>query len=311
MSPQTDVAEIHTFDAIIARARQKAGVRKPRAALVVPSQLQTLQAFLKAAADSLIEPIAIGDEALLKRKAGEAGLDLAGLATIDLNQPDLAVLAAAKMAQRCEIDLIVQGRIAANQLVDLLASEAADFLPEGRVMSHVGVIQPQRYHKLLFVTDGMVHAAPDLRTKLAIAENLAMFGRRLGLPDLRTAVVAAVEAISPQMPATLDGAVMAKMSARGQIKGLVVDGPLSLDIAVDPSAAAAKGINDSPVAGQADAVLASTRLVASGICQAMSLFGHSRLGGVLVGGCAPVAVNFGADSVEARYNSIALAVLAA
>jgi hypothetical protein len=43
----------------------------------------------------------------------------------------------------------------------------------------------------------------------------------------------------------------------------------------------------------------------------MSLFGQCDLGGVLVGGRVPVAVNFATDSEDARYNSILLGTLLA
>ena len=42
-----------------------------------------------------------------------------------------------------------------------------------------------------------------------------------------------------------------KMNAEGKITGCVVDGPLSMDIAIDPEAAHHKGAQDRPAAGHA------------------------------------------------------------
>ena len=56
------------------------------------------------------------------------------------------------------------------------------------------------------------------------------------------------------MPATVDAALLAKMSDRGQIKGCIVDGPFALDNAISEEAAHHKGVT-GPVAGKADILL--------------------------------------------------------
>lgn len=311
MPTEMDIPRIHSFDQIRALAEQTCVARKPRAALVVPSETDTLPAFAQVVSKGLIEPVVIGDEKLFQKNAVDVNLDPSAVRIIDLNQPDMAVRAAAKMAEAGEIDMIVQGRVDPDHLVSLLTSGDSAFVPAGKIMSHVGVLKTSRYAKLLFVTDGFVHAQPDLRTKMALLGNLAKVAKAVGLSDPRTAVVTAVEVIYPQMPATTDGAVLAKMSERGQIKGVRVDGPLSFDVAVDPFAADSKGIVNSPVAGQADAMLASAKQVAQGICQAMSLYADCESGGLLIGGQVPVAVNFVTEPVQARLNSILLAALLA
>jgi phosphate butyryltransferase len=311
MSTQMDIPRVHTFDQIRTLAEQMCAARKPRAALVVPSETDTLPAFAEAVGKGLIEPFVIGDENLFRSNAVDVSLDPSKVKIIDINQPDMAVQAAAKMAEAGEIDMIIQGQVDPNQMVSLLTSADSTFVAAGPIMSHVGVLKTSRYAKLLFVTDGLVHAQPDLSTKIALLGNLAKVAKAVGISDPRTAVVTAVEVIYPQMPATTDGAVLAKMSERGQIKGVRVDGPLSFDVAVDPLAAEAKGITGSPVAGQADAMLASTRQVAQGIYQAMSLYADCESGGILIGGRVPVAVNFVTEPVQARLNSILLATLLA
>jgi phosphate butyryltransferase len=160
------------------------------------------------------------------------------------------------------------------------------------------------------LTDGGVVVQPDLMVKLNLISNMVYLANSIGLVNPRIAVVTAVEAVYPQMQATLDGAILAKMAERGQIKGACVDGPLSFDIAVDMLAARAKGITNSPVAGQADGLLAPCIEVANGVYNAMTLYGHCEIGGVIVGGKVPLAVNTRADSQQARFHSIVLATLA-
>jgi phosphotransacetylase len=309
MEKTMNLPPVHTFDQIRRNVIERTMRKKPRAALVVPHEAASLPAFADAAALGLIDPIVIGDEALFSRAADELGIDLDRVKMIDVNQLDMAVKIASRMAEADELDFIVQGRLTPDLFVQLLASQETAFVLPGRLLSHVGVLKPARYPKLLFVTDGLVHEEPALATKVQLLDNLARVARAVGVDQPRTAVVTAVEAIYPQMPATTDAAVLAKMYERGQLKGVRVDGPLSFDIAVDFFAAESKGIRDSVVAGQADAILGSTKYVAQGVYQAMTLFAEGESGGLLVGGRVPVALNFVSEPVTARLNSIMLACL--
>lgn len=311
METRMEIPAVHSFEAIRELARQRTSTKRVRAALVAPHESETLPAFVQAGAQGFVDPTIIGDEKLFRQSTGGFGIDSSRIKVIDINQPDMALITAARMAQAGEIDIIVQGRIEPDRVVSLLLGDDAAFVPSGSVMSHIGVLKTSRYPKLLLVTDGLVHEQPDLATKISLLGNLARAAKAVRMPDPRTAVVTAVEAIYPQMPATTDGAILAKMFDRGQIKGVRIDGPLSFDIAVDFFAAESKGIRNSIVAGQADAILASTRYVAQGVYQAMSLYCDCECGGVLVGGRVPVAVNFVSDSQDSRFNSILLACLIA
>jgi hypothetical protein len=64
----------------------------------------------------------------------------------------------------------------------------------------------------------------------------------IGVPSPRVAILAAVETVNPNMPATLDAAALCKMADRGQISGGLLDGPLAFDNAVSIAAARTKGI---------------------------------------------------------------------
>ena len=311
MSTPMQIPAVSSFEQIEALSTQKVSSKKPRTALVVPSETDSWPAFFDAFQRGLIDPFVIGNEKLFRKTADESGMDISSFHLIDINQPDMALKAVAKMAVAGEIDMIVPGKLTPEETVSILCAGELGFVAPGRIMSHVGVLKATRYPKLLLVTDGLVQEQPDLKTKIDLLGNLARVAKTIGVPDPRTAVVAAVEVIYPQMPATTDAAVLAKMYDRGQIKGVRVDGPLSFDVAVDTFAAESKGITESEVAGQADAILTSTKLVAQGVYQATSLYAGCASGGVLVGGCVPVAINFVSEPVASRFNSILLAALLA
>lgn len=310
MLPEVDIPKTHTYEHIRSLARDKARAKTPKAALVVPSHAATLKAFMLAHTDGLLTPVIVGDQELLNKTASETDVDVSVAEVLDINQPDMAVATAAKMAEKGDIDLIVQGRVPVKDMLTGLLNDKAAFRLKGKLISHVAVLKPAKYPKLLLLSDSAVVVEPDLKAKLGLIDNLARVAHTIGIDCPRVAVLGAVEVIYPQMKATMDAAVLGKMSERHQIKGAQVDGPLSFDIAVDMFAAHSKGVTTSTVAGQADGMIAPTIEVANGIYNAMTLYGTCDIGGVMVGGRVPIAVNSRADSEAARYNSIALAVLA-
>lgn len=304
------IPPVHTFDHLLERARRKAAKPLPRTALVVPSATEWLQAFERAIEEKLVDPYIIGDEALAKRLAGEAGVELTGARFIDIKQPDQAIITAAQMTQAGELDLIVKGRGSTVEFLKLILSKEASFMKRGSLLSHIAAIKPQRYPKIIFLSDSVVTPHPDLKAKLSLVTNLIAFASKAGIESPRVALLTAVEAIYPQMEATTEAAVLAKMSERGQIKGGFVDGPLSFDVAIDLEAAHAKGITTSEVAGQVDCMVTSSIEVANGVYKGIALYGDADVGGILYGGRVPVALANRWDSVDSRFHSIVLGVLA-
>ncbi|MBT4365841.1 phosphate acetyltransferase, partial [Candidatus Peregrinibacteria bacterium] len=62
------------------------------------------------------------------------------------------------------------------------------------------------------------------------------------------------EKANPKIESCTDAAIIAKMGDRGQIKGAFIDGPLALDVAIDPESVKTKGIKSS-VEGNADCLV--------------------------------------------------------
>jgi phosphate butyryltransferase len=215
------------------------------------------------------------------------------------------------MAAQGELDLIVAGRINNEELLTGLAAKESRFLDKGRLLTHIAVMKPERYEKLLFLTDALVTTKHDLATMISVTNNAISVAVKLGVERPRVALLAAVEVVYPQMEATTIAAVLSKMNERGQIKGADVDGPLSFDVAIDMEAALGKGVTSSAVAGKADVLVAPSIEAANGMYKAMALYGSSEAGGVFFGGRVPVALSLACDSEENGFRSLLIGILAA
>lgn len=309
MLPEVTIPEVSSYEQIFMRARERAAKSKIRAALVTPSEPDMLRAFAKMATEKLIEPVLIGDEKQFEETCREYEIDFPSGEFVEAADPITTVVKTVELMKNGEINLIVKGRIMTGDLLKCLFLQESGFVERAKTVSHVAVLRPKKYKKLLMVTDGAVNVAPDLRIKLALIENLIKVSSAIGIVSPRIALLAAVEVIYPQMPVTMEAAIIAKMWERGQIKGGMIDGPLSFDVSVDMFAAHSKGVKTSPVAGQADAMVAPNLETANGIYKGMALYGNCQMGGIVVGGKLPIALGSRSDSWEGKFNSLLLGIL--
>jgi len=108
-----------------------------------------------------------------------------------------------------------------------------------------------------------------------------------------------VEMVRTNMPATLDGAILAKMADRRQIVDGIVDGPLDLDAAVDAEAARIKHIS-SPVAGIADVLIVPNIEAGNMVYKNLAFMADAQTAGLVVGARVPVMLASRAGSDRER-----------
>jgi phosphate butyryltransferase len=225
---------------------------------------------------------------------------------IHANSAPSAAELAVKSVRLNEADVLMKGNIPTAQILKAVLNKEYG-LRTGSVLSHVAAFEVKGYDRLLFVTDAAMNIAPDLSQKAQIIQNAVDVARSLGVDTPKVAPLAAVEVVNPAMQATLDAANLTQMSARGQIKNCIVDGPLALDNAVSLEAAHHKGIK-SDVAGVADILVVPTIEVGNVLYKSLMYFANAKVGAVIAGAKAPIVLTSRADSAESKLYSLALAV---
>ncbi|KAF5042832.1 Phosphate acetyltransferase [anaerobic digester metagenome] len=158
------------------------------------------------------------------------------------------------------------------------------------------------------MTDGGINILPELSEKLAILKNAVAVGHALDNPQPKVAVISAIEAVNPKMPATMDAALLAKMNERGQIPGCIVEGPMAFDNAVDINAAKIKGIS-SPVGGMADIFVVPNIEAGNIFGKMLTYYCKYRVAHVVMGTKAPILIPSRADDGETKMLCMALALV--
>lgn len=275
----------------------------PKTAVVAAAHDEhTLQAVFAARRDGLIRPILVGHKEEILSAARRLGEEPDPSLVVDAGEdPDCAVKSVA-LIRSGEGDMLIKGMLPTGTLLKAVVNKATG-IRASEVMSHVAILDVPSYHKLLYVTDGGMVVAPDLEQKRHILRNALDFCRFLGYDCPKAAALCAVEVVSPAMPETADAAALKTEGERGDFGPCLVEGPIALDLATDPEAARVKGYH-SPVAGDADILLAPS--IAAGNLLGKSLYGLAggEMAGVVLGAKAPITVNSRGATAEEKYWSI-------
>jgi phosphate acetyltransferase len=309
--PQPEAPHIQLFSPqarLQALLQQARTLERVRCAVVHPCDEPSLTGALQAASHGLIEPVLIGPRHKIEATAAQAGLSIAGLEIVDVSHSHAAADMAAEMALSGQVEILMKGSLHTDELLHAVLCRPG--LRTGRRMSHVFRFEVPTYPKPLWVTDAALNIAPTLQDKVDIVQNAVDFAIAMGTPNPKVAVLAAVETVNPDMPATLEAAALSKMAERGQIKGATVDGPLAFDNAISAHAAHIKHIV-SPVAGDADILLAPNIESGNMLAKQLEYLGGATASGLVLGARVPIALTSRADSPDTRVASAVLALIAA
>lgn len=276
-------------------------------AVVHPCSEEALSGAIAAAEMGLIVPVLIGPEVKIREVAAVVKIELAGHRIVDAPHSHAAAAAAVAMARNGEVLALMKGSLHTDELMAEVV-KSTDGLRTDRRISHVFVLDVPSYPKVLLISDAAINIEPDLNTKCDIVRNAIDLAHAMGIAAPKVAILAAVETVNARMRSTLDAAALCKMADRGQITGGVVDGPLAFDNAVSIQAAKDKGIV-SPVAGQADILIAPDLEAGNMIAKQLQYLADAQAAGLVMGARVPIILTSRADDTLARIASCALAVL--
>jgi phosphotransacetylase len=253
-----------------------------------------------------IKAVLVGDEKKIRQATEEAGAELGDTRIIVANTPEQAAKTAVDLAVAGKVGGLMKGALKTKILMHAVISEKA--MRTARRISHVFAIDVSSYERLLFVSDAAINIRPDLSTLRDITCNVIDLTHALGIARPKVALLSASENINEKIDSTIFAAAICKMADRGTISGADVDGPLAMDLAISPTAAAIKGIV-SPVAGQADILIVPDLVSGNILVKDLDYLANAETAGIVMGAMVPIALTSRADTVEQRCASAALVCL--
>lgn len=269
-----------------------------------------LEAVKAAKERGLADAILVGDESKIRTIARVLKMDLKDYEIIDVEDPIEAARTAVKLVHDGVADMYMKGLIDTKSFLRSVLDKEVG-LRTDKTLSHVCVFDIKGIDHLLFLSDVAFVPYPDLETKANIIRNTVEIAHACGVECPKVAPLAAVEVVNPKMPCTVEAAELTAMNERGEIEGCIVDGPLSLDLSIEPDAAHHKGTTDRKIVGDADVLLFPDLHAGNITYKALVHTADCRNGNILTGTKAPVILTSRSDEFEVKVNSIALAAIVA
>lgn len=282
--------------------QQLQGLRAVPAVVAAAQDPHTLEAVFAAQEDGLIDPILVGDPDRIRTAARRLGRAHTAFQIEEAWGEEDCAAKSVELIRSGEGAMLIKGMLQTGTLLKSVVDRASG-IRTAQLMSHVAILEVPAYRKLLFITDGGMVVAPSLEEKRHILKNCVELCRFLGYEQPKAALLCAVEVVNPHMQETADASALAREAAEGAFGTCLAAGPISFDLATDPSSARVKGYTH-PVAGDADILLVPS--IAAGNLMAKALYGMAggKMAGVILGARVPITVNSRSATPEEKYNSI-------
>ncbi len=294
------------YQSLIAAAQKQTRIK---VAVAHPCDGVSLRGAIEAEKLGLIEPILVGPPERLADVAKEAQLDISRFELVPSAHSHDSAAKAVGLVTAGRVEALMKGSLHTDEIMGAVVAREGGIRTERRI-SHCFIMDVPSHSDPLIITDAAVNIAPDLETKVDIIQNAIGLAHAMGAPEVRVAILSAMETVTAKVPSTIEAAALCKMAERGQITGAVLDGPLALDNAISLEAAAIKKIA-SPVAGRANVLVVPDLEAGNMLAKSLSFLAGANAAGIVLGARVPIILTSRADSLLTRLASCAVAVMAA
>jgi phosphate acetyltransferase len=255
----------------------------------------------------LIAPVLVGPKARIEAIAKQGGIDIANLPIVDAPFSQASAAKAVALVREGKAEALMKGSLHTDELMGAVVARDTG-LRTARRVSHCFVMDVPNHPDTLIISDAAVNIAPTMETKVDIIQNAIDLAHALRFPEVRVAILSAMETVNPKVPSTVEAGALCKMADRGQITGALLDGPLAFDNAIDVEAARIKGIK-SEVAGRAQILVVPDLESGNMLAKNLAYFAKADGAGIVLGARVPIVLTSRADSPRARMGSAAVASL--
>ena len=295
----------------IADLRRIAEGLEPRRVLIPGADRKEDVELAQSLRDAGLVPhcILVGDAGRIRQMAESAGLTVADSDIVHSPSQDQTARLTAEMVEQGRVDVILKGNISSPLLNRTLLR-----LKTRNTISQVTVFETPYISagRPVLFTDSAVTTVCDLERLSDLVRNAAEVARLamdIGRP--RVALLSANEKVIESLPSSKLAAELTK----ARWENMVVYGPLSFDLAVDPKAVSLKeipvtaGDPMAEVAGRADVLvcpgLDSANLLYK-LVMSLAHHGQASMASITVGLKVPYVVVSRADPLANKLNSVAL-----
>ena len=258
----------------------------------------------------IVDSILVGDKKSILEMASKININISDFEIIDLKEEDEIAKYSSKLTHDGKVNIFTKGSIETKPMLKAVLDKDIGIKGDNNI-SLTGIFEMKQNEKtrLILISDPAIRPYPNLEEKVSIINHSVELAHMLGIENPKVAVLAAIEVVNPKMIETIEADKLSKMNDNGEIKGCIVDGPISLDLALDPEACVLKKFNNRKIQGDADILIFHDIHSAN---YSYKIFTHLlkwKTGSILVGTKAPCILTSRSDNFDTKFNSIILSGL--
>ncbi|MDD3148359.1 MAG: phosphate acyltransferase [Candidatus Riflebacteria bacterium] len=277
--------------------------RKCRVAIPLANDEACAYAVCQAVKTGILSATLIGDPEQIRSMYG----DVAGHEQVTLlNETDEKAACAKAVSEvregRC--DILMKGMVATSSLLKAVLNSTTG-LRKNPILSHLTFFEFPGKPGLKILTDAAMCIAPDAETLVKEIENACEAFASFESSRPLVALLAANEKISDKMPSTRLAEQVAAMLKNNE--GMVVEGPISFDLAVSEDSAKIKKYQGK-IQGNADIFVVPRLDTGNAFYKSLQYYVKAPMGGLLYGARCPVVLTSRADDNATKFNSLLLGI---
>ena len=295
-----------SFDQVIEKAKKIGKMKK--IAVAGGDNLTMLQACRKAKDMKIADCILFGISKKIKDKAASNNLDISDFEIIEEQNDSQCALSAAEYVREGKADIYAKGSLETKYSLNAVFDSKRG-LRHIHIISALSILEAPKINRILIFTDCHVRPYPSMVEKISSINNAVEVAKSFGIEMPKVAAVSGVEKVNPKMKETGEAHLLSKLHDDGEIKGCIVDGPLSFDLAVNSKVPKYKGMEKRKIKGDADVILFSNIHTANIAYNLMVHLIKAKSATIIAGTIAPVVFNSRDDTAEAKFHSIVFSVL--
>ena len=225
---------------------------------------------------NITDSILVGDKQSIIDIATKKNINISDFEIVDIKEENEIARYASKMIHDGKVNIYAKGSIETKPMLKAILDKEIGIKIDNNIsLVCIFEMKMENKTKLLLISDPGIRPYPTLEEKISIINH-----------------------------AVVEADKLSKMNDNGEIKGCIVDGPLSLDLAVDPTACEMKKITNRKINGDADILIFHDIHSAN---YAYKIFTHLlrwSIGSILVGTKAPCILTSRSDTFDVKFNSI-------
>ena len=275
----------------------------PKIAVAAAEDDDVLNSIKIALKNNIASAVLVGNKAKIIEAAEKVSLDTDQFEIIEANTQEEASKIAVDLVREGKCDILMKGLTSTATLLKAVLNKETGIRGDS-ILSHFALFECAAYDKMLAATDCAVNTKPTKEQFVQIINNSVKALHELNYENVNTCLIAASEKPNEKIPESI---MWNELKSEHKIDAAIIEGPYAIDNAVDEESCEVKGINGK-AAGHADLLVFPDLISANVFYKTIVFLGNAKSAGCVVGAKKPIVLTSRADSSEAKFNSICLAI---